>query len=65
MKVWVLTGDTVEDCMGELLEAGKVVGVFTSYEAADAELKKIIEEGTGSYWRKERDYDIEMYEGTS
>ena len=60
MKVWVLTGDTVEDCMGELLEAGEVMGVYSSRELAEAALADI--KVVDSYWRKEYDYDIESYE---
>ena len=66
MKVWILTGDTVTDVAGELLEDGKVIGVYASYALAEEALADIVSgKVIDTYWRKERDYDIEVYEVNS
>ncbi len=59
MKVWILSADTITDLEGEVLDAGGVLGIYSTHAAADRDLKATV--GT-SYWHKEYDYTIEEYE---
>lgn len=62
MDVWVLSGETITDIEGEVLESGTAVGVFDTYEAEAVARDVIILNGAGSYWRKdESDYSIDKF----
>lgn len=58
--VWVLSGETITDIAGEVLESGTVIGVYSSMKAAEAALDDLLT-SRRSYWRK-HDYDYSIDE---
>ncbi len=57
-SVWVLTADVSTDVAGEVLDAGGVVGVFASEDAA---AKYWRDEIVDTYVRRKREYSLEEY----
>ena len=55
--VYVLMADALFDCMGELVEHSRVVGVYASPEGAEA--AKVEHQKTAGYGRQLYDYTVD------
>jgi hypothetical protein len=60
MKIYVLTSETVYDATGEMMDAGEVIGVYSSYALADSGIDDAMKESCG--FRRRSQYDIKEYE---